>query len=61
VLLLLLLGFLLHYVPAAWLERKSAGAFVRTPGVLVGAGIAVVIGLLGVLLAGPRPNIYFAF
>jgi len=27
----------------------------------VGAGIAVVIGLLGVLLAGPRPNIYFAF
>jgi alginate O-acetyltransferase complex protein AlgI len=61
VLLLLLLGFLLHYFPAAWLERKSAGAFVRTPGVLVGAGIAVVIGLLGVLLAGPRPNIYFAF
>ena len=61
VLLLLLLGFLLHYFPAAWLERKSAAAFVRTPGVLVGAGIAVVIGLLGVLLAGPRPNIYFAF
>jgi alginate O-acetyltransferase complex protein AlgI len=61
VILLMGLGFLLHYLPATWLERKSAGAFVRTPGVLVGAGIALVIGALGVLLAGPRPNIYFAF
>lgn len=61
VLVLLGLGFFLHYVPAAWLERKSEGAFMRTPGVLVGAAIALVIGALGVLLAGPRPNIYFAF
>lgn len=61
VLLLLALGFLLHCLPAAWLERKSAQAFIRTPGVLVGAGIAIVIGALGLLLAGPRPNIYFAF
>jgi hypothetical protein len=33
----------------------------RIPAVVLGAGFAVVVGALGLLLAGPRPNIYFAF
>lgn len=61
VLVLLLLGFALHYVPAGAIAKSAERSLRRTPAVLAGIGFALLIGALGVLLAGPRANIYFAF
>jgi D-alanyl-lipoteichoic acid acyltransferase DltB (MBOAT superfamily) len=61
VLMLLVLGFALHYVPARAGELVALGFLPRVPGVLVGAGLAALLGVLSLLLAGPRANIYFAF
>lgn len=60
-LLLLLFGLAVHFLPARPLERLGLRFFERTPA----WGIAGVLALLGAtfprLLSGPRPNIYFAF
>jgi len=61
VLILLVLGFALHYVPALPFERAAARLARETPAVVVGVGFALLFGALGLLLAGPRANIYFAF
>jgi D-alanyl-lipoteichoic acid acyltransferase DltB (MBOAT superfamily) len=58
---LLILGFALHYTPAHGMELAVQRHAPRIPAVLAGVGFAVLIGALGLLLAGPRANIYFAF
>jgi alginate O-acetyltransferase complex protein AlgI len=61
ILLVMLAGFAVHYTPSARVEPAAQRWLGRVPSVVVGAGVAVVIGILGLLLAGPRANIYFAF
>lgn len=61
VLWLLLGGFALHYVPARRLELGALRVIPRVPSVLLGLGLAALFGVLGLLLSGPRANIYFAF
>jgi hypothetical protein len=61
VLLLMLAGFALHYTPARKVEETALRLIARTPAVAVGMGFAVLLGVLSLLLAGPRANIYFAF
>jgi D-alanyl-lipoteichoic acid acyltransferase DltB (MBOAT superfamily) len=60
-LILLVLGLCVHFVPSRITEAAGLRAFTRAPA----WGIAGAIALLGAaiprLLAGPRPNIYFAF
>jgi alginate O-acetyltransferase complex protein AlgI len=58
---LLVLGFAMHYLPAAPFERAARRFTRESPAVLVGVGFALLFGALGLLLAGPRANIYFAF
>jgi hypothetical protein len=58
---LLVLGFALHYTPARRLELAALSFAPRVPAVAAGVGFAVLAGVLGLLLAGPRANIYFAF
>lgn len=61
VLVLMVLGFAVHYVPQRPVELVAARLLPRLPGVVVGLGFAVLLGALSLLLAGPRANIYFAF
>jgi hypothetical protein len=61
VLILLIGGFLLHYLPARRVELGAMRLIPRVPAVAVGMGVAVVLGVLSLLQAGPRANIYFAF
>ncbi|NLE85249.1 MAG: MBOAT family protein [Myxococcales bacterium] len=60
-LLLMIFGLAVHFLPARPLEKLGLRFFERTPA----WGVACVLALLGAtfprLLAGPRPNIYFAF
>jgi hypothetical protein len=58
---LLVLGFALHYTPARRIESLALGLAPRIPAVAFGVGFALLCGVLGLLLAGPRANIYFAF
>jgi D-alanyl-lipoteichoic acid acyltransferase DltB (MBOAT superfamily) len=61
VLLLVIAGFAAHYTPQPRVDAAARKLFARAPAVLVGAGIAVLLGGLSLLLAGPRANIYFNF
>jgi D-alanyl-lipoteichoic acid acyltransferase DltB (MBOAT superfamily) len=61
VLLLLVVGFALHYTPRDRVERAAAAVVPRLPGVVLGMGLALLMAGLSLLLAGPRPNIYFVF
>jgi D-alanyl-lipoteichoic acid acyltransferase DltB (MBOAT superfamily) len=61
VLILLVLGFCLHYLPERGLEVGAFRLLPRVPGVLVGVGLAALVGGLSLVLAAPRANIYFAF
>jgi hypothetical protein len=61
ILLVLLAGFAVHYVPSATIERAAARVIPRSPGLLVGVGLAMMLALFSILLSGPRANIYFAF
>lgn len=61
VLVVLIGGFLLHYVPARRVELGAMRLIPRVPAVVVGMGVAVVLGVLSLVQAGPRANIYFAF
>ncbi len=54
-------GFLLHYLPAQRLEFGAMRLLPRVPAVVVGMGVAVVLGVLSLVQAGPRANIYFTF
>jgi hypothetical protein len=58
---LLVLGFAMHYLPAAPFERAAQRFTRESPALVVGVGFALLFGALGLLLAGPRANIYFAF
>ena len=58
---LLLVGFALHYTPAERVNRTAIQWISKTPAILLGVGLALIAGLLSILLAGPRANIYFAF
>jgi D-alanyl-lipoteichoic acid acyltransferase DltB (MBOAT superfamily) len=58
---LLVLGFAIHYFPARSIEQMAQRYAPRVPAVIAGIGFAVLVGALGLLLAGPRANIYFAF
>jgi D-alanyl-lipoteichoic acid acyltransferase DltB (MBOAT superfamily) len=61
VLAVLLIGFAIHYTPARSIEQFALRFAPRVPALVAGVGFAILIGALGLLLAGPRPNIYFAF
>jgi alginate O-acetyltransferase complex protein AlgI len=61
VLVVMIGGFLLHYVPARHFEFGAIRLIPRVPAVVVGVGVAVVLGVLSLVQAGPRANIYFAF
>jgi alginate O-acetyltransferase complex protein AlgI len=61
ILLVLLSGFVLHYLPTQKLEHSILKRSMRIPGVLVGVAFALLLGLFSLLLSGPRANIYFAF
>ncbi len=61
VLVVIGLGFALHYVPAGPLERFATRLIGRAPAPVVGLGVATVLGVTALLLSGPRANIYFAF
>ncbi|HMJ16301.1 MAG TPA: MBOAT family O-acyltransferase [Polyangiaceae bacterium] len=60
-LLLLIGGFALHYTPRDRLERAAQRVIPRMPSVVLGMGLALLMAGLSLLLAGPRPNIYFVF
>jgi uncharacterized membrane protein YsdA (DUF1294 family) len=60
-LIVLLGGFVVHYLPTQKLEHSILRQSLRVPGLLVGVGFALLLGLFGLLLSGPRANIYFAF
>lgn len=59
--LLLLGGFAVHYTPSRWLEIGEKRTIPGLPAILLGACLATLFGFLGLLLAGPRANIYFNF
>jgi hypothetical protein len=61
VLAVMLGGFMAHYLPARSLELGALRLIPRVPAVVIGMGFAVVLGLLSLVQAGPRANIYFAF
>jgi hypothetical protein len=61
ILVLLVFGFVLHYLPTQKWESSLLRISPRVPGVLIGVSFAVLLGLLSLLLSGPRANIYFAF
>jgi D-alanyl-lipoteichoic acid acyltransferase DltB (MBOAT superfamily) len=61
ILLLLLFGFSAHYLPARWVEVAADRLVARVPALLIGIGLAAMFGAMSLLLAGPRPNIYFEF
>lgn len=61
VLVLLVLGLAAHYTPPRWADVTALRSLPRVPAVVVGVGFAALLGFLGLLLAGPRANIYFAF
>lgn len=61
ILILLVFGFVLHYLPTQKWESSLLRVSPRIPGVVIGASFAVLLGLLSLLLSGPRANIYFAF
>jgi alginate O-acetyltransferase complex protein AlgI len=61
VLLVLLVGFALHYAPVRITRDLALRVVGAVPGPVVGLGFAAAVGACGLLLAGPRPNIYFAF
>jgi D-alanyl-lipoteichoic acid acyltransferase DltB (MBOAT superfamily) len=61
VLVVMIGGFLLHYVPARHFEFGASRLIPRVPAVALGVGVAVVLGVLSLVQAGPRANIYFAF
>lgn len=61
ILLLLLGGFLLHYVPVSALDRIRDRLLPRVPALLLGVSFAALLGMMSLLLSGPRANIYFAF
>jgi len=61
ILLLLIAGFAAHYTPSQAVERFAQRFVPRIPAAAVGAGLAILMGGLSLLLAGPRANIYFAF
>lgn len=61
ILLLLLLGFAVHYTPSRPVDQATQRWIARVPAVVLGVGFAAMMGVLGLLLAGPRANIYFAF
>lgn len=61
VLLLLVTGFALHLTRPGFFQDLGRKVVPRTPALAVGFGLAVLMGLLSLLLSGPRPNIYFAF
>jgi D-alanyl-lipoteichoic acid acyltransferase DltB (MBOAT superfamily) len=61
ILLLLIAGFAVHYTSSPNVERLAQRWVPRMPAAVVGAGLAILMGGLGLLLAGPRANIYFAF
>ena len=61
ILLILLAGFAIHYVPSAKVEAAAARFIPRVPGIVLGVSLAMILALLSILLSGPRANIYFAF
>lgn len=61
ILLLIVGGFVLHYLPTQRLELRLSVQFSRIPGVFIGASFALLLGLFSLLLSGPRANIYFSF
>lgn len=58
---LLISGFAWHYTPSRWVEPAARWCVARVPAVVVGMSLAVLLGGLSLLLAGPRANIYFNF
>ena len=61
VLLLLVGGLLFHFTPASATRVVSERLIPRVPAVVMGMGLATLMGVVSLMLAGPRPNIYFAF
>lgn len=61
ILVLMVLGFAIHYVPSGWVERTAHSLVRRTPAFVLGVTMAVVAGVLSMVLSGPKANIYFAF
>jgi D-alanyl-lipoteichoic acid acyltransferase DltB (MBOAT superfamily) len=61
ILLLLIGGFAVHYTSSQAVESAAQRWIPRVPAVFMGMGFAVLMGMLSLLLAGPRANIYFNF
>lgn len=61
ILLLLICGLGLHFVPAKWTDGLGTRCVARAPAPIVGLGFALIAWLISVALSGPRANIYFAF
>ncbi len=61
ILLLLIGGFALHYVPQSALVTLRGRLLPKVPAVVIGMSFAVLLGVTSLLLSGPRANIYFAF
>jgi hypothetical protein len=61
ILLLIAFGRAIHFIPARWTERAGLRFYALAPAVAVAAIFALLGTALPRLLAGPQPNIYFAF
>jgi hypothetical protein len=61
ILVLLVLGLSVHFVPARRLEQVALAAFVRLPAWGVAGLVGVLCATLPFFFSAPRPNIYFAF
>jgi D-alanyl-lipoteichoic acid acyltransferase DltB (MBOAT superfamily) len=61
ILVVLVGGFALHYTPRDRVERVAQSLIPRLPSLVLGMGLALLMAGLGLLLTGPRPNIYFVF
>jgi hypothetical protein len=61
ILVVLLGGIALHFVPAQTTERNGQRVFTLAPAVAIAGMIALIGSIIPYLLAGPRANIYFAF
>ena len=61
VLLMMIAGLLSHYTPPNAIDTLGKRWIPRVPAVVVGMALAALMGVVSLMLAGPRPNIYFAF
>jgi D-alanyl-lipoteichoic acid acyltransferase DltB (MBOAT superfamily) len=61
VLVLMITGFFVHFTPPSMTHTIGDRLVPRVPAVVMGMGLAALMGVVSLMLAGPRPNIYFAF